>query len=915
MSEELSKVYEPVNVEDKWYDNWIKNGYFRANADSKKDPYCIVIPPPNVTGVLTMGHVLNNTLQDILCRRKRMQNFEVLWLPGTDHAGIATQTVVERTLKKEGKIKHRDDLGREKFIEKVWDWKHKHGSIIIQQLKKLGCSCDWEKEVFTMDGLDPTNPKPRIDYPACVRKVFVDLYNKKLIYRGVKMVNWCPVSRTALSDEEVDMKEVDGQLWYFRYPIIDEEKYAKLAGKEIEDWSQVLTNKHVVVATTRPETMLGDEAVAVNPKDERFKDLVGKKVLLPLQNKPIPIIADELVEMEFGTGAVKVTPAHDPADYEMGVKHDLPLTVVIGQDGTMTSEAGEKFEGMDRYECRKAVVFDMDQAEFLEKIEPYKHNVGYSERADVPVEPMLSEQWFLKYPSVEKSLKAVTSGKIKFWPDRWVKVYSHWLENIRDWCISRQLWWGHRIPAWYCKAGKECPPIVSEESPTKCPKCGGTDLVQDPDVLDTWFSSWLWPFATMGWPEKTADLKKFYPTTDLVTGPDILFFWVARMIMAGFEYMGERPFDNVYYTGIIRDSKGRKMSKSLGNSPDPLHLIDRYGADGLRFGLMLIAPKGQDILFSEERIEVGRNFMNKLWNASRYVMMNVSSDRGSTSSPRTDVSNLSLADKWIINRLQQTTTYVNNALDQYQFDAASRALYQFVWGEYCDWYLELSKTQMSSKNEDVKNATQSTLLMVLNNIVKLLHPFAPFITEEIWLKLNPEKETIMYDKYPESPKKVEFEKEAGEMDMVMEIIRSVRNIRGEHNIKPSKEISATLIAHNKDISASLEENRRYIKDLAKVSELNIETDGRPSGDGATAVAGPVEVFVPFAGLIDVKEEKERLSKEIAKVTSNVQRLEGKLSNDKFVNNAPAEIVEKEKGKLREAKVELNKLQDALEKLK
>ena len=618
--EELSKVYDPSEVEDKWYSFWLAGGCFAADPKSKKKPYSIVIPPPNVTGILTLGHILNNTLQDILCRRKRMEGREVLWLPGTDHAGIATQTVVERTLKKEGQIKHRDDLGREKFLEKIWEWKDRHGGIIIKQLKKLGCSCDWDREVFTMDGLDSKHPNPRVNYSECVQKVFVDLYKKGFIYRGKRMVNWCPVSRTALSDEEVVMKEVDSQIWYLKYPIVDSKEY-------------------IIVATTRPETMLGDEAVAVNPEDKRYKNLVGKKVLLPLQNKQIPIIKDELVELEFGTGAVKVTPAHDPADYEMGVKHNLPLTVVIGHDGRMTEAAGEKYEEMDRFECRESVVRDLEELGLLEKIESYKHNVGYSQRADVPVEPMVSEQWFLKYPCVKKSLKAVTSGKIGFWPERWNKVYSHWMEGIRDWCISRQLWWGHRIPAWHCtqslvanrsslatsnkQQATDCPPTVSIEKPNKCPKCGSTDLEQDPDVLDTWFSSWLWPFATMGWPEKTDLLKKFYPTTDLVTGPDIIFFWVARMIMAGFQFMGKKPFDNVYYTGIIRDSQGRKMSKSLGNSPNPLDLIDKYGADGLRFGLMLVAPKGQDILFSEDRIEVGRNFMNKLWNASRFIMMNL----------------------------------------------------------------------------------------------------------------------------------------------------------------------------------------------------------------------------------------------------------------------------------------------------
>ncbi len=904
MKEELAKAYEPGEVEDKWYASWMDNHCFKANPESKKDPYCIVIPPPNVTGILTLGHVLNNSLQDILCRRKRMEGKEVLWLPGTDHAGIATQTVVERTLKKEGKIKHRDDLGREKFLEKIWEWKEKHGNIIIQQLKKLGCSCDWDREVFTMDGLDPKNPDPNSKYAECVRMIFVDLHKKGLIYRGTKMVNWCPISRTALSDEEVDMKEVDGHLWHLKYPIADD------SGKPTKDC--------VIVATTRPETMLGDEAVAVNPKDDRYKDIVGKKILLPLQNKLIPIIADELVEMEFGTGAVKVTPAHDPADYEMGTKHNLPLTVVIGSDGVMTDVAGEKFEDLDRYECREAVIKDLEEADLLEKIEPYKHNVGYSQRADVPIEPMLSEQWFLKYPKVKESLKAVTSETVKFWPERWTKVYSHWMENIRDWCISRQLWWGHRIPAWYCKNSAEvgkcgsgevkCQPIVSIEKPEKCPACGATDFEQDPDVLDTWFSSWLWPFATMGWPEKTATLKKFYPTTDLVTGPDIIFFWVARMIMAGYEFMGKKPFDNVYYTGIIRDSQGRKMSKSLGNSPNPLDLIAKYGADGLRFGLMLIAPKGQDILFSEDRIEIGRNFMNKLWNASRYVMMNLDSE----GELKIDEKSLTQADKWILNRLDHVIELVNSSLDIYQFDTAARALYQFVWGEYCDWYLELSKNQIT-KSPALKENTQAVLIHVLRDIVKLLHPYAPFITEEIWQKLNEKDDTIMFADFPKPPKKIKFDKEASEMSAVMDAIKALRNIRGEHNIKPSKEISATLITKNKALLKVLEDNRDHFR-LAKLSSLAIESTFEASEDGATAIAGEIEVFVPFEGVIDVKEEVDRLAKEITKIESNVARLSGKLSNKKFVSNAPEDIVNKEKTKLAEANAELDKLKMALGKL-
>ncbi|PIR18353.1 MAG: valine--tRNA ligase [Deltaproteobacteria bacterium CG11_big_fil_rev_8_21_14_0_20_49_13] len=960
---ELAKAYEPKGVEDKWYAQWIEKGYFTPDPLSKKPSYTIVIPPPNVTGVLTMGHVLNNTLQDILVRRKKMQGFETLWLPGTDHAGIATQTVVERTLKKEGKIKHRDDLGREEFLKKTWEWKDKHGGIIIKQLKKLGCSCDWSREVFTMDGLDPRHPSPRINYSACVQKVFVELYKKGLIYRGKKMVNWCPVSRTALSDEEVVMKEESGHLWYFKYPMVACHPEGVKRPKDLPNMAHGILRSaqddklgYIVVATTRPETMLGDEAIAVNPKDKRYKGLIGKKVLLPLQNRPIPIIADDAVELGFGTGAVKVTPAHDLVDHEIGVRHKLPVTQVIGSDGRMTAAAGEKFEGMDRFECRKAVVVDMQELGLLEKTENYKHNVGYSQRADVPIEPMLSEQWFLKYPSVKEALKAVTSGKVKFWPSRWTKVYSHWLKGIRDWCISRQLWWGHRIPAWYCvkdeaggrKQEAGCKPIVSIERPTRCPKCGATEFAQDSDVLDTWFSSWLWPFATMGWPNKTDLLKKFYPTTDLVTGPDIIFFWVARMIMAGYEFTGERPFDNVYFTGIIRDSQGRKMSKSLGNSPDPLDLIEKYGADGLRFGLMLVAPKGQDILFSEDRIDVGRNFMNKLWNASRFIMMNMADTCHPCENKDLELPNevpafagtteLSLADKWILNKLQHTIKEVNKALDHYQFDAASRAIYQFVWGEFCDWYLELVKGKLTVNSEQLteeRKAAQATLLHVLDHILRLLHPYAPFITEEIWQKLPrhceparakqspagdcfvadvPRNDTIMLAEFPTPPKKIEFEKEAKELQIVMDVIGAIRNIRGEHNVNPGKQIEISLRVHDKAVQKNIEKDKKYIMDLARIASINFLTAHETPKQCATAVAGKVDIFIPLAGMIDLGAEKTRLAKEIARIENYIKMTGGKLSNKNFVERAPKEVVAKERERLGQSKAELEKLRKALDEL-
>src|SRR5713226_7761220 len=698
MSSEIPKAYEPQSVEEKWYQFWLDQKCFLADPKSPKPPYSIVIPPPNVTGVLHMGHVLNNTIQDILARKARMDGKEVLWLPGTDHAGIATQAVVEKALRKEGVMRHREDLGREKFLEHVWAWKEKHGGIIIQQLKKLGCSCDWSRERFTMDP----------EYSRCVQKAFVELYKKGLIYRGKRMVNWDPAARTALSDEEVEMIEEKGHLWHLKYPLLD-------------DHGQPKGDEFVIVATTRPETMLGDEAVAVNPNDPRYTKLVGRRCLLPLQNKPIPIIADDFVDPKFGTGCVKVTPAHDPNDHAMGVRHKLPLTVVIGPDGMMTKEAGEDFDGMDRMEARQAVIEELTEQGLLLKVEDYVHNVGYSQRSHVPIEPYLSEQWFLKHPSVEPSTKAVEEGKIVFHPERWSKTYSHWMHNIKDWCISRQLWWGHRVPVWYNSTpdGKSPVPATVSDEPTR-PASGavvqipdlvtdfnpdsplvpcqvespGADWIQDTDVLDTWASSWLWPFATMGWPEQTDTLKKFYPTTDLVTGPDIIFFWVARMIMAGYEFMGEKPFRNVYFTGIIRDKLGRKMSKSLGNSPDPLELIAKYGADAVRFGTMRSAPLGEDVRFDEKDVELGRNFCNKLWNACRFRQM-----QGGEVQGEIDRMLLTTDDKWILLKLDQAIREITTAFAEYRFNEATQTLYRFFWSEYCDWYVEASKAILSKPVE------------------------------------------------------------------------------------------------------------------------------------------------------------------------------------------------------------------------
>ncbi len=827
---DIPKAYEPKQVEDKWYAEWLAKGCFTANPASAKPAYSIVIPPPNVTGVLTMGHVLNNTLQDILARRKRMQGYEVLWLPGTDHAGIATQTVVEKTLRKHKVIKHRDDLGREKFLEKVWEWKEKHGGIIIQQLKKLGCSCDWTRERFTMDEA----------YSKAVLRVFVDLYKKGLIYRGKRMVNWCPVSRTALSDEEVIMKEVDGHLWHLKYPFVESDDF-------------------VVVATTRPETMLGDEAVAVNPDDERYRHLIGKKLLLPLKDKQIPIIADAVVDPKFGTGCVKVTPAHDVADYEMALRHNLPFTVVIGPDGTMTEEAGEMFEGLDRMEAREAVVKELQEDGLLLKVEPYHHSVGYSERADVPIEPYLSEQWFLKYPQVPRSIAAVETGEITFYPERWAKTYNHWMTGIKDWCISRQLWWGHRIPVWY--RGEEI--YCGLEAPK------GNGWAQDSDVLDTWFSSWLWPFATMD----DATRKKFYPTADLVTGPDIIFFWVARMIMAGYEFMDAKPFSNVYYTGIIRDAIGRKMSKSLGNSPDPLDLIAKYGADGLRFGLMLIAPQGQDILFDEKRCEVGRNFMNKLWNAARFIQMQRAANVGAASAPRP----LNAHDHRVLHEMNETIMKVSAALDAYKFNEAAKELYDFVWGDFCDWYIEASKV----------SANIAVLDEVFSVILRLLHPFAPFITEELWRGEG----SIQFAPWPQV--------KATNISLVLETqalyaaVTAGRQLRSDNSVDPKKKVQ--FVIKPGKYAEFFRSETAFLAGILNAESVAIDKRYTPTGLTPSLVTTDATIFL--VGAVDPAAERQKLTKQLAEIEKQITGTEAKLANQNFIQRAAPIAVRRERDKL------------------
>ncbi len=851
---EIPKAYEPKQVEDKWYADWLAKGCFTANPASTKPAYSIAIPPPNVTGVLTMGHVLNNALQDILARRKRMQGYEVLWLPGTDHAGIATQTVVEKTLKKQGVMKHRDDLGREKFVEKVWEWKEKHGGIIIQQLKKLGCSCDWTRERFTMD--EP--------YSRCVLQVFVDLYQKGFIYRGKRMVNWDPSARTALSDEEVIMTETQGHLWHIKYPLIGSDEF-------------------IIVVTTRPETMLGDEAVAVNPTDVRYQKLIGKKLLLPLKNKQIPVIADEAVDPKFGTGCVKVTPAHDVTDYEMALRHNLPFTVVIGPGGKMTAEAGDDYEDLDRLEAREAIVEALKRDGLLLKVEDYTHNVGYSERSNVPIEPYLSEQWFLKYPQVLRSADALAKGEITFYPERWSKTYAHWMDGIRDWCISRQLWWGHRIPVWY--RGDEVYCGLDEPR--------STGWQQDPDVLDTWFSSWLWPFATMGWPEKTDTLKKFYPTTDLVTGPDIIFFWVARMIMAGYEYMDEKPFGNVYFTGIIRDTQGRKMSKTLGNSPDPLDLIAKYGADGLRFGLMLIAPQGQDILFDEKRCEVGRNFMNKLWNAARFIQM----QRAANPPERSPNAH----DQNILGALASTVSRVATSLDAYKFNEAAKQLYDFVWGDFCDWYIEASKV---SPNIAVLDTVFGTTL-------RMLHPFAPFITEELWHGMGYGSETIQFAAWPKA------EMVDGNIIDIMPkvqdlygIVTAGRQLRSDYGIEPRQKVSFAIkpSRHSDFIAAEIP----FLTQILSAESLTIAADYRATGLTPSLVTQAATIFM--VGAVDPQAERERLTKQLADTEKQLTATEAKLANENFTSRAASVAVQRERDRQQQLREQREKVQALLRAL-
>jgi valyl-tRNA synthetase len=911
---EIPKAYEPQAVEDKWYQFWLDGKFFVADPKSPKPAYSIVIPPPNVTGVLTMGHVLNNTIQDILSRKARMDGKEVLWLPGTDHAGIATQAVVERTLKKSGEIKHRDDLGREKFLERVWQWKEKHGGIIIQQLKKLGASCDWSRERFTMDP----------EYSQCVQKVFVELYKRGLIYRGKRMVNWDPVALTALSDEEVIMKEQKGALYYFKVEVAE------------------APGTFLTIATTRPETIPGDTAVAVNPKDPRYARFIGKHVVRPLpaelpqEQKLIPIVGDEHVDFEFGTGVLKVTPAHDKADYEIGLRHKLPQIDIMHPNGHMNELAGKDLNGLERFKARKVAAEKLTELGALEKEEPYTNNVGFSERTDVPIEPRLSEQWFLKYPSTEKSRAVVADGKMKFYPDRWAKVYDHWMGGIKDWCISRQLWWGHRIPVWYSPSGSNSPDKKDgrDEHFVCCQiESPGEGWEQDPDVLDTWFSSWLWPFATMGWPEQTETLKKFYPTTDLVTGPDIIFFWVARMIMAGYEFMDAMPFKNVYFTGIIRDKQGRKMSKSLGNSPDPLDLIAKYSADALRFGVMRAAPLGQDILFDEQNVELGRNFCNKLWNACRFRQMVGSADFPSQG--EIDPQLLGADDKWILLKLDAALREMAAAFVDYKFSDATATLYRFFWSEYCDWYLEASKATLTRdvealKRENVEAASPSirdgqkanTLAVidfVLSHTLRMFHPFLPFITEELWRGMGysqdmPENQggkTIMFAPWPR-PLDDDFksfyrlgERDAQLIEARNELVTRGRDLRRQANIPANKRVKFVFKPNGQAVDSEV------LKLLLNAETVEVNPQFS-SAKNVLAVRHELgDLFLPLEGLVDVEAERSRFTKELEKIDAEIAKVEQKLANPNFTQKVPATVLDEHKKRLADWQAKRDHVRTAL----
>ena len=887
----MEKIFEPKKIEERWYKFWLEKGYFHANENSDKKSYCIVIPPPNITGALHIGHALNNTIQDILIRYKRMEGFNTLWMPGTDHAGIATQNVVERQLLAEGTDRHK--IGREKFVERVWKWKEKSGGDIIRQLKRLGASCDWERERFTMDeGLS-----------KAVREVFVRLYDEGLIYKGDRLINWCPRCHTALSDLEVEHEEQKGHLYHIKYPVKN-------------------TSDFITIATTRPETMLGDTAVAVNPDDERYKNFTGKIVTLPIVSREIPVIADSYVDKNFGTGALKITPAHDPNDFEIGTRHNLLQVKVIAEDGTMNENAG-KYKGLDRFKCRKALLSDLENEGFLIKVEDYVHSVGKCYRCKTIVEPNLSKQWFVKIkPLSEPALEAVKDGRIRIIPKGWENTYFEWMNNIKDWCISRQIWWGHRIPAWNCL---DCGEItVSKTDVKECSKCKSKNIEQESDVLDTWFSSALWPFSTLGWPENTKELEAFYPTSVLVTSFDILFFWVARMIMMGLKFRGDIPFRDVYIHALVRDSEGQKMSKSKGNVIDPLIMMEKYGTDAFRFTLAAFAAQGRDIKLSEERIEGYRNFANKIWNAFRFAMMNLEDYISSqdivgqgfslaVSKPEGLPYNLQLSDRWIISRLQKAIADTRKGLTEYKFNESAGTIYQFFWHELCDWYIEIIKPRLAASAEERKTA-QSVLLYVMENSLRLLHPFMPFITEELWQQLPHSGESIMTAEYPVYNEALVNEDFEREMILIMEISRGIRNIRSEMNISLAKKLDVILRTGDEKKLQMIERQNLYISELSRLKNLSVTRNGKEPKMAATAVVEDIEIFVLLEGVIDIQEERNRLGRELEKINSDIATLNKRLSNRDFINRAPKDVVEKDREKYQSLTVIAEKIQQNLLRL-
>jgi len=883
MKKELAKTYNPKDIEEKLYQKWLDNKYFRATVDWNRKPFTIVIPPPNVTGQLHMGHALDNTLQDIIIRFKRMQGFNALWQPGTDHASIATEVKIIEQLKKEGIEK--EDLGREGFLERAWKWKEEYGGRIISQLKKLGSSCDWDRERFTMD--EGCN--------RAVNKVFVDLYKKGYIYKGSKIINWCPVCHTSISDAEVEHEEQEGNFWHIKYPIVGEEGY-------------------VEIATTRPETMLGDTAVAVNPEDERYKHLIGKKVILPIVNREIPVIADSYVDMEFGTGVVKITPAHDPNDFEVGKRHNLPEINIMNDDATI-NENGGKFAGMDRYEARKAIVEELKELGLLVKTEKHIHNVGTHDRCNTTIEPLIKPQWFVKMDELIKpAVEAVRTGEIEIIPDRFKKIYFNWTDNIKDWCISRQLWWGHRIPAYYCNCGEI---IVSEEEPARCPVCGSTELRQDEDTLDTWFSSALWPFSTLGWPEKTEDLEYFYPTDVLVTGYDIIFFWVIRMIFSGYAHTGKKPFHKVLIHGLVRDSLGRKMSKSLGNGIDPLEVIDKYGADALRFTLITGNAPGNDMRFYWERVEASRNFANKVWNASRFIMMNLEK---AELTKTIDENLLTPADRWILSKANTLVKEVTDNLETFEIGIAAQKIYDFIWEEFCDWYIEMVKPRLYNDQDDTKKAALWTLQHVLTISLKLLHPYMPFVTEEIFCTLQEmtglkETDSIMISSWPEYNPDWEFVKETESIELIKEAVKGIRNVRSQMNVPPSRKTKVVVVSESDRVREIFTESKVFFATLGFAGEVVIQEDR--SGIGEDAVSIVVRggaIYIPFADLVDIDKEIERLNKEKERLEQELNRVNGLLSNTNFLSKAPESKVAEERAKLEKYTDMMKQVMDRLNSL-